>query len=324
VSLTNEPRVDGTRIQSPVNYRWLSAFWALIGGSLLAFAGLIVLAFALSVTPFEIFETYYPQAPGAGWPWPVDGAWAALADVGPLLLVGTAVAVGVAAYVTSVIERPTARWPLGVCAVLVGWIPLAQSRHAGVLGVRGGVAFLAMWWTTHKTATLPRRGVPATRRLRVTLISVVAVVLTGVSLSYGTLHPIRASVSDDPGSVMLRDGVSARFPLFVSNDGPLAIRIVKLAAHDAPALSLARAEREGPRTQGPSIDSLYSPIRTPRISAGQQQTLWLTLAGPTRCASAPRSLDAIDVRLVVAGLERTQRVRLTRRLRISCPTTHRR
>jgi hypothetical protein len=324
--MLRRPPVTLDRVQSvaapvsrePSRYGLGSALWALLAGSLLAFAMLVILAIGLSASPLQIFETRYPQVPGRGWPWRIDGVWAAVADIGPWLLVGTLVAYGVGLYVGWRTGRPRARWPIGLCAILVGWIPLAQGADAGILGVGGGLAFFAMWWTTHKVATVPRPRLPGSPRLRIALGVTLAAALTGVSVSYAALHPIRASTSDSPSHVTLRAGLSERLAVFVHNDGPLPARVLRISLADAPDLRIARVERDGPATHGPTSDSLYSPAGHPQITAGRQRILWLTIRGPRSCSLVRPTVTALDVLLTVAGVHRIQHVPLARPVHVGC------
>jgi hypothetical protein len=259
-------------------YGWASAFWALLAASLLAFAMLVILAIALSALPLQVLGTRYPQVPGWGWPWRIGGIWAAVADIGPWLLVGTLVAYGVGLYVG---------------------------------------------WRTHKVATLPRPRLPGSPRLRIALGVTLAAALAGASVSYAALHPMRASTSDTPSHVTLRGGTSERFPLFLDNDGPIPARVLGISLRNAPDLRIARVERDGPRTEGPTIDSLYSPAGQPQIEAGHHQILWLTIRGPRACSVVRPTLTAFDVSLTVAGVHRIQRVARARPVPVDCRPGHR-
>lgn len=302
----------------------MSALAALLAGSIVAFIPLSLVTLGLSAVHVLPINGDYPSEPGRGWPWRLDGAWAALADLGPLLLAVALVAGGVGFYVGSRTGRRTARWPLALCALLVGWIPVAQGGHAGLLGVGGGFMFLAMWWTTRTTAKMPRPTLPGNRRVLVAIAAVLAVGLVAVTLSYAVLHPVRAEIATTPTSVSLRDGVSERLPLDLHNEGPLSVRILGLSLHDAPRLRVTRLEREGPRTEGPTIDSLFSPFGRPRIAPGGSHTASLTLAGPARCSGPLDTVGSVDLRLAVAGVHRTRQVALAQPLRVVCRRPHRR
>ena len=122
--------------------------------------------------------------------------------------------------------------------------------------------------------------------------------------------PVRVGVFTQPATATLHHGRTPRFPISVFNDGPLTVRIRGVSLAAIPDLRVARLEREGPRTEGPTIDSLYSPAGSPQIPSRGQLQLWLTLAGPTGCIAMSETVSALDVHLSVAGLDRTQRVRL--------------
>jgi hypothetical protein len=194
----------------------------------------------------------------------------------------------------------------------VGWIPVTQGAHNGLLGVSGGLAFLAMWWTTRKTSEMARPELPTKTHQGIAIAAAATGTLTlaAVSLAYGTLHPIRADFSSVPATATLHGGKTDRFPVTIYNQGPLPVRILAVSLSPTPDLRLARVELPGPRREGPTIDSLYSPLRTPTISTTGDLTLWLTLTGPSRCNGMTETLSALDVRVAVAGLNRVQRVLL--------------
>ena len=74
-------------------YGWLSALGALLGGSIGAFLGLFALAIVFGVVVHVLPGNAPPgPGPGVGWPWRIDGAWAAFADLGPLLVTGAVLA----------------------------------------------------------------------------------------------------------------------------------------------------------------------------------------------------------------------------------------
>jgi hypothetical protein len=297
---------------TPPRYGWFSALGALLAGSVGAYVGLFGLDIGFGAI-LHVLPGGGPAGPvpGAGWPWRIDGAWAVLADLGPLLVSAILVATLIAWFVEGRVARPTARWPIVLCATLVGWVPVEGGR-AGLLGVSGGLAFVAMWWTTHQTAAIPRPRLPGTRhpRFAATVAGFLIVGLAAASVSYGALHPIRADVFTSPETTSLHDGRTDRFPISIYNEGPVAIRILGVSLSPRSDLRVARLERSGPRTEGPTIDSLFSPAGTPRVPGGGEVDLWLTLSGPAECAGMTETLDTLDVRLVVAGLTRVQQVGL--------------
>jgi len=309
--------VAGSRAAAPPEpFGWWRALGALLAGSIVAALGvfaILVVAGRLHLLPTDL------ENAGHGWPWRVDGAWSLLADLGPTLAVALLAAAGIALYVGFRVERPVARWPLALCAVLVGWMPVTQGSRPGLLGVSGGAAFLAMWWATHRVAEMPRPAPPVARRTAAVLATALALALGAVSVSYAALHPVTGRPWD--GSVTLVAGRSDRVPVELENRGPLAARVLGISLVDAPFLRIARLERDGPRTSGPTMDSLFSPLGTPRLAAGADTTVALTLAGPSGCSA---TLRALDVRLAVAGTERTQRVALADPLRVACRARTRR
>jgi hypothetical protein len=289
-------------------YGWLSALWGLLAGSFVALFPFF--AISLMIGWLHLVPLTFPvAAPGTGWPWRIDGWWSVLADIGPLLLLSTLIAGCVGFYVHGSTGRRAARWPIVLCAALVGWIPIANAHHAGLLGIGTGLGFVAMWWTTRQTADLPRLHLPQShRRAFAAGAGIVLVSLTACSLSYGALHPIRAVLSGDPEAATLRNGSSDLLPVQIYDDGPLPARLLGITLPGNPGLGVAAIELPGPLTSGPTIDSLYQPAGTPRIAAGGTISLWLRLSGPPVCLSPTASIDHVDVRFEVAGTGRTQAV----------------
>jgi hypothetical protein len=300
-------RSTGLRPEQP-SYGWLSAVWAVLAGSLVALAPFVVIA--LSIDWLHLVPLGSPSAPGRGWPWRIYGAWSVLADIGPVLVAAAVVTGCVGFYVAASTGGPRARWPILICAAAVGWIPVASGHHAGLVGVSTGLGFALMLWTTHQTGSMPRRRLPeAHGRTIVASAGILALVLTAGSVSYGALHPIRVGYDGGAASATLRAGVSDLIPFEVDNDGPLAARLLGISVAGGRGVSVAAIEIPGPRSSGPTIDSLYMPAGTPHLAPGATLMLWLRFRGPARCTRAARlPVSALDVRLRVAGSERTQRV----------------
>jgi hypothetical protein len=359
------------------HYGWLSALWAVIAGSIVALAPFVVID--LSIDWLHALPLASLNTPGTGWPWRVDGTWTLLADLGPLLVVATVVAGCVGFYVQASTGRPCARWPIVICAALVGWLPIAGGHHTGLLGISTGLGFLLMWWTTHRSAVMTRPGLPMTsRRLTAVAAAVVAVGLLAASLSYSVLHPARIALDTDPAAATLRGGVSELVPAEIDNDGPLPIRLLGISIPPSPRpvtvpskssvglssptsspghvrsrsassssglpaaspglataspgsataspgltsgksdpLRVAAIEVAGPRSSGPTIDSLFVAAGTRRIQPGGSLSIWLRLRGPTTCAAGSLTLDQLAVRVGVAGTARTRGLD-PGRLNISC------
>ncbi len=294
-------------------YGWLSALGALLCGSIGAFLGLFALAIVFGVV-VHVLPGSVPggSGPGVGWPWRIDGAWAALADLAPLLVSGALLASSIGWFVEPHAAHLPARWPIALCATLVGWIPISQTGRSGLLGVSGGVAFLAMWWTTRKTSEIVRPRLPRVThtRIAIAVAGLIATALAAASVSYAALHPLSVGAFAPAGVATLHNGRTDRFPISIYNLGPLPVRILGVSISPSSDLRLVRVERSGPRTEGPTIDSLYSPAGTPRIPSAGELDLWLTLTGPAHCLGMAPTVEALSVQLVVAGIRRTQRAKL--------------
>jgi hypothetical protein len=305
-----------TAAREPPPLGWMKALLALLGGSFLAV--IPVLALLLVGGAVGLLPDMSPRESGVGWPWRIEGAWSLLADLGPLLFVATLVAGGVGFYVANRVGEPTARWPIALCATLVGWIPIAHDGNAGLVGASGGLAFFAMWFVTHRSARMPRRRLPGDGRLQLALCAVLAIGLTATTLSYGALHPLHASASVGP-YLPLRDGRTERVALYVHNEGALPVRVLALSIPAVRDLRVGSIERPGRHSADPSAHSAGQPT----VAAGDGRTLWVTLGAPPNCAGLRETFDAIDVRIAVAGLTRVQRVRLDEAVRVRCRSARR-
>jgi hypothetical protein len=315
-------RIARTDLPAMPRYGWFSALGALLCGSIGAFLGLFSLAFVFGVL-VHVLPGNVPGGapPGVGWPWRIDGAWAVLADLGPLLVTGGLLAVTIGWFVEPHAEHPPARWPIALCATLVGWVPISQSGRSGLVGVSGGVAFLAMWWTTRKTSEIVRPRLPGTTHpgIAVAIAGVIATALAAASVSYAALHPLSVAASAPAGTVTLHNGRTDRFAISIYNLGPFPVRILGVSISASRDLRLVRVERPGPRTEGPTIDSLYSPAGTSRIPSAGELELWLTLAGPADCLGRTPTVESVDLRLEVVGVRHNQRADLSPgALKVSC------
>jgi hypothetical protein len=297
---------------------WWQAILSVVAGWILAglcCAPALFVLDALHLAPFGFGDT-----PGTGWPWRVDGAWAVLADVGPLLATSFVFAGITCWYLTERNGVHARRWPLALVATIVGWLPF-HDGDAGLVAVSGGGAFCIVVIAAHHSSATERRPMPWSRRL-VAALAAAVVVLGAVSVAYGALHPLvltsasfAPSVGVDPPTLKLRDGRPERLTFSLENRGPAAARVLAVALADGHALRL--------RVQIGGEDSrAHAPRFEPRtLEPGQRRWLYAELRYPPCRRSGTRllvPLKAFDVRLRVAGRERTQRVRLDEALRVSC------
>jgi hypothetical protein len=304
---------------------WLRTIFAVLGCSFVAGAGCLVALLGLSALHLV---PYGGDAPDAGWPWHIDGVWAAAADLGPTLAVSFAFAALTSAYLAQYTGVRSVRWPLVLVAATVGWLPLTGERH-GLIIVNGGsaliaVVFAARWWSS-----LPRRRIPSSRPLAAA-VALGAVALVAASLSYGALHPLAASHTDGTAAVTLHQGRSQRIRFEVENRGPLTARVQHIAIVVDPQLAglpvrIASAEIENGRRTAPTPAGLFEPWRPQRLSPGESAPVYLTLS-VAACRRHDTNVDllvrALDIRLrTTFGGARTQRVRLEHDMRVRCRAT---
>lgn len=313
---------DGGADRAPARPGWWRSLIGVLGASVLVGVGCLLVLLglgALHLVPVG------QDAPGSGWPWRLDGAWAALADAGPVLALSFAFAATTSGYLRDQTGVKSIRWPLALVAAIVGWLPLAGGRH-GLLVVSGGgalaaVVIAARWWSI-----VPRRPLPWSRTL-VAGFAIAAVALAAASVSYGALHPL--GIPDDGAmTATLRHGRSERLRLDVENRGPLAARVQRVATvDDDPQLGLpvriARAELDSGKNIAPTPAGLFKPLHPQRVAPGDSVPVYLTLT-VAACRRPGTTVDLrvreLDVGLRVAGRDRTQRVRLQHALRVRCDT----
>jgi len=217
------------------------------------------------------------------------------------------------------------RWPLVLVAALVGWLPLGGGGH-GLLVVSGTAGFAAVVIAARWGSIVPRRHV-AWPGGRVAALAVASVGLAAASVSYGALHPL--GIRDDRTiTATLRHGRSDRLRLEVENRGPLAARVERIAIVDdaLPDLpvAIARAALDSGRHIAPTPAGLFRPPRPRRVAPGDSLPVYLTLT-VAACRRSGTTVDLrvreLDIRLRVAGRNRTQRVGLRRALHVRCDTT---
>lgn len=288
----------------------------MIAGWIVAWA-----AFALVVWPLSelhVIPLNAESLPGTGWPWRIDGLWAFLADLGPLLAAGFAYAAGASFYLRRLTGVAPRRWPLALLAAAVGWIPLVDNRP-GLLGVSGGVAFLVMVWATRSWSVHERKPTRFSRP-QLAAAALVAAALFVLSFSYGALHPFAVD-SSDLTDIRLEDG-RARLRINVENAGPFPARVLGIGLPSAQGLRLERLQTDSGRAEAPTLEGLFQPLGRPTLDSGAHSPVYLTVASKScgrREASASWTLEELDIRLRTAGVERIQRVPLFQALRVTCP-----
>jgi uncharacterized membrane protein YjjB (DUF3815 family) len=295
---------------------WWSTIGAVLAGSITAFVCCLAALFtagALNLLPFDNTPRSH------GWPYPVDSAWAVLADVGPMLAVGFAFAGTTCWYLSQKTGVHPRRWPLALVAAAVGWFPLDGEQH-GFLLVGGGAAFAVVVIAARGLSLAERRPMPWSRPL-VAALAAIVVVLGGVSISYGTLHPLSALDSGTTDPTTLRAKGPTELTFVLENEGLASVRIRELRLVGAPGLDLGRVRVDDPdRRVAPTIDELRPDLPDATLAPDRDLLVYVSVSadcGP-HARRASWTLDALDVRLRTAGLERTQRVALDRAQRVVC------
>ena len=295
---------------------WWSTIGAVLAGSIVAFACCLAALFsagALNLLPFDNTPRSH------GWPYPVDSAWAVFADLGPMLAVGFVFAGTTCWYLTQKTGVHPRRWPLALVAAAVGWFPLDGEQH-GFLLLSGGAAFAVVVIAARGLSLAERRPTPWSRPLAAALAAVV-LVLGGVSVAYGTLHPLSAADAGEPSLTTLRAKGPTELTFALENQGPVSVRVRDLRLVGAPGLQVARVRIDDPdRTVAPTIDELRTDLRDATLAPHDNLFVYVSVSadcGP-HARRASWTLDALDVRLRTAGFERTQRVALQRAQRVNC------
>jgi hypothetical protein len=298
---------------TPERVGWWQAFCAVAAGSIIVgvgFLGLLFVLDSLHLVPYAFDDT-----PGRGWPWRIDGAWALVADLGPMLAVSFAFAGVTNWYLTERNGVHARRCPLALVASAVGWLPLTGNEH-GLVVVSGGGAFCIAVIAARAISATERRPMPWSRPLLAALLAG-TFALGLVSVAYGMLHPMAATNATYPPSAKLRDGRSERLDFILQNRGPAAVRVARVTLADSPGLRLARVQIGGERLA--RLRDLRFKPRT--FEPGDEVSLFVQLSRPAcrhPSSGALMTLRAFDVRMNVAGSHRTQRVVLDKPLRVSC------
>ena len=211
------------------------------------------------------------------------------------------------------------RWPVALVAVLVGWVPLGGGHHA-LLFISDGASFVLLVVAARAWSGSERRPMPWSWPV-VAGITAAVVALGAVSIAYGTLHPLAISNDIRPPSVKLRDGRSNRLDFTVSNGGPAVAHILGITLVGGHGLALTHAQLGGELRSRRAPGAPTRALKPRAVDPGEYLPLFLELSYPA-CRRSGTNLDlrlsAFDVRLRVAGSERTQRVVLDDPLRVRC------
>jgi hypothetical protein len=266
---------------------WLQSAGAVIGG--MVFGYLLSLVWYLPLGMAGVIPLVEDTRTGHGWPWAVDDAWSLAANIGPLLLAGVCLALGIESFTVKWTGVQPQRLPLVIAAALLGWLPFGVG-NSGLLGATGLVAFVGMVWVTREYSVRERTPWRWTRT-RAWSVAATAVVLTAATVSFGLLHPFSVELDITQPQVK---GDEVTFGLFVHEDGPLRGHV---RAIEVPGQTVVRAEIESDAHFG-------------------SQYVRLTLAAAHGCVTAP--IDELLVRGDVAGRNVTQSVHTSGTNRTPC------
>lgn len=296
----------------PERVGWWQAILAVFAASVITTIGCALVVALLGAA--HLMPDGFGDAPGNGWPWRIGGLWAFFADLGPMLAVGFVFAGLTCWYLTLCNGVHSRRWPLVLVAAAVGWVPLNGDLH-GLLVMSGPAAFCVLVIAARAWSATERRPMPWSKALLAGILTA-SFALVAISVSYGTLHPLAMQYGGYPLAVKLREGRSAPLDFALQNRGPAAARVMSFGLVDAGGLRLAGAQVGGEPGR-------YGTLRfSPRtLKPGAVLEVYLKLSYPACRRSGTRALwtlRAFDVRLRVAGAERTQRVVLDDALRVSC------
>lgn len=313
------PVVPVDPVDRPQRPSWWSTLLAVLGGSIVAGAGWLVVILALSWVHLVPLATH--DLPGSGWPWRIDGIWAFVADLGPLLAVGFTFAAATGMYLDMRTGVRSRRWPLAAVAASVGWF--AGVRH-GLVAVSGSAALLAVVIAAHHWS-IPERRPPAWSRAMVAALAAAALGLGLATVSYSALHPLGAAADGD-AVVTLSHGRSSLVAVDLASGGPLDARVSAIGlgrGGGGSGLRLAAVEVESGATSAPTVAGLFRAFGVQTLAPGQHLQLFLTFAAA--CPSRPPSPDwlvsSLAMRLRIAGIERTASVAVAPALRVRCGRT---
>ncbi len=136
------------------------------------------------------------------------------------------------------------------------------------------------------------------------------------------MHPLSTS-SGAERDVRLHKG-RAKLLVSLDNSGPFATRVLAIRLVGAEGLRIKRLQTDSERAEAPTLEGLFKPLGKPTLDPGEaSHPIYLTVASELctqEDASASWTLDALDVDLRTADIERTQRVAISPALRVSCAT----
>jgi hypothetical protein len=308
-----------TAEQQPERVGWWHAILAVLAGSLVAGIGCLLV---LVVLDFVHLVPYgFGDPPGSARPWRIDSPWALAADLGPLLAVSFAFAGVTNWYLTQRNGVHARRWPLALVAAAVGWLPLAGDQR-GFVGASGGAAFCVVVIAARAWSATARKPMRWSRPI-VAALAAATVAFGAVSVTYGMLHPLAAKNGTSPASATLRHGRSQQLDFILENRGPADARVLGVTLAGSRGLRLLRVQLGGARGT-PTRDLRF---KTRTIEPGAKLPLFAQLG--SRACEGPggqrlAALRALDVRLEVAGSQRTQHVVLDEPLRVRCGSNARR
>jgi hypothetical protein len=308
-------------VRRPGAPSWLRVAGCVIAASVAALAVLLVaqaLLAALGLLPGNVAEV-----PGRGWPWRIDGWWAALADLGPLLAAGFLFSAVVFVYLGLATGVRARRWPLALLAGAIGFVPVG-SPDPGYLVVSGWLAFIAVVLLTRHEALRARRPIRWSPALAA-IAAAGTVAVTATSLSYGLLNPLTLTMPDGVGpSVNLRDGRSKELAFMLENRGAVSARVLAVSLVEGGPIGVLRAEADLPDGVVVPSDAPARPLAGTRVAPRGGMSWGSLTLGSAACSGrgggsvSAWPVSALDVRLRVAGTVHTQRLRLSPPWRVGC------